>query len=286
MRSVSFYIGGITNGVSCLFGKNDHHGANIDNAENDIDDSMSGPPETSDPKYGKYSHIILRQDGTRSDEIFEKAQLGDIFDWSYEFKTICRLDPPSIVDGPVTELSSWLLGIESGICITLVMSEYKNGNENMWLKNRGLGGFFGDVVLVGETLSQKLEYGNIQIPIQESIDIAENILSKSGKTLIDCAVHTRRGMDASAVRMGTSCVITSQEDFQELFGKRSMDKTIQPPDDSNPVFYEKTCHVCRKNKAHATITGCPCGRSYYCSRECQVLDWKVHKKYVHKGKFL
>lgn len=273
----------IANGVSYLFG---HHDVNIDNTENDSDDNIPGPPEIPDPKYGKYSYILLRQDGTRSDELFEKAQLGDIFDWSYEFKTICRLDQPSIFDGPVTELSSWLLSIESGLCISLVMSEDRDGGENMWLKNRGLGGIFGDVVLVGETLSDQLEFGNIQIPIQESIDIAEGVLSKSGKTMMDCVIHTRRGMDASEVRMGPSCVVSSHEEFQNLFGKRSTDKTVQPPDDTNPVFYQKKCHVCKKSKTQATVTSCPCSRSYYCSKGCQALDWKVHKKYVHKGKFL
>jgi len=41
------------------------------------------------------------------------------------------------------------------------------------------------------------------------------------------------------------------------------------------------CNCCRTNEALAgrPLLQCPCGVAVYCSKECQVSDWKVHKQF-------
>jgi hypothetical protein len=144
-----------------------------DEEEEDIRD------DREDPKYGKKSYILLYQDGTISEEIFETPPMEKMFGWAYEFKTICYLSNDEVSEASSTnELFPWLKTIDSGVRISLVMSEYGKGQENLWLKERGFGGIIGDVILIGETSS-----GNIIIPIKDSLDIVENYLNKSGKTV-------------------------------------------------------------------------------------------------------
>lgn len=243
----------------------------------------------SNTKYEKaatYHHLSV--DGTKTD-ISGRPQ-ADVFDWSFERFTICRLAKES-VDSSTCDgnLLKWLKKNQSGIFVELMMRESRAQGENVWLAKRGLRGIFGDVVMSAVTYSEVFEDGNFDLPIKESLDIVEDVLGKRGKTLMDCVVHSMRTKEENERQMSSirSCDMSgwTMEQMRIYLSPKGVDETIDSPDDVvAPLELRKVCVVCKKHVA--TIKNCPCGRAFYCQKECQLADWKVHKKYVHKGKFV
>jgi hypothetical protein len=49
----------------------------------------------------------------------------------------------------------------------------------------------------------------------------------------------------------------------------------------SPVAQSDGCRICAQcltfRVGHGRMMRCPCHRVYYCSKECQRTDWKVHR---------
>ena len=245
------------------------------------------PPRTSRedsfPIYGSESHYVLRTDGFQSRDIFCN-NLEQSFPHGWEEKTICTFSSESIMedigqcDG---RLLSFLKNIQSGVSIILAMDYRRNGDENMWLKNRGYPGIYGNVLLLAETLSYEID--NYHIPIKDSLAIVENILASRGSTMIDCILHVTRLEEYHKSRVDgiDGFMNMSSSGFLTTYGNKDY-KEVKSPDDSCPVVFKKRCSVC----SNPVVTSCICNRAYYCSSHCKDIDWKSHTKYVHRGIFI
>lgn len=218
------------------------------------------------PTYGKKSYIILHQDGTRSDEIFfEDTQPFH----GFAFMSFVYIKN-SIISRSVskTKLARWLKKHDSGLSLKLAVNQYGYGTENIWLKERGIGGIIGDVVLVAYTYtsSDTFSDGDIPIPVKETISVAETYLANVGVTHLNCLIDLKRAMDAS------NYVI-------DKYGVANTSLTTNIITDG----WVK-CTTCDNNSDNSSdMRLCPCGRAHYCSQKCQYADWKIHKKIVHKG---
>ena len=240
--------------------------------------------------YQSVSYYILKNDGSMSEEIFEEIPFESFFPDGWEERTICMFSYDSIKEDSSGKLFDFLNKIKSGISINFVIDPHNNGEENLWLKERGYPGVQGDVILTAETFSENFENENFTVPVKESIDIVEKILSSRGKTLIDCIIHVTRIEEFNKSRVDgiDGFMATTREELSSIGEKKKKVKSVESPDDNCSVLFEKKCVVCDKSKRNcgsSKITSCPCLRVYYCSCSCQFVDWKVHRKYVHKGAF-
>jgi len=197
-----------------------------------------------------------------------------MFPISYEYKNICLLDN---VTESESDLSKWMAANKIGVTVCIVINGDKTVDciENEWLKSRGFGGIFGDVMVTALSLNR--EETDVFIPVVEAVDIASKTLGKRGRTMTDCVVHAKNRFDYMSSR---------DTSLANAFPKKL--RTGHSPDDSPLISIPKNCISCKKErvtKGKLNTKACPCRRVYYCGKECQRKHWNEHK-FVHKGVFI
>ena len=233
------------------------------------------------------SYYIASQNGSFSSEIIGYPPMEKMFPISYEYKNICLLE--KVIESE-SKLSEWMAVNKSGVTICIIMNGDKTIDcvENEWLKARGFGGIFGDVMVTALSLNRE-EAHDVFIPAMEAMDIASKTLGKRDRTMSDCVVHAKNRFDYMSSRETLS--------ISEIFAKRN--KKGNSPDDSPLVAFPKHCISCKKDRltnvtkvikgkrgtSKFNTKACPCRRAYYCGKECQRKHWKEHKL-VHRGVFI
>jgi len=217
------------------------------------------------------SYFVLHEDGSTSSEIFDYPPLSKMFQTSFEYKNLCVMERKNLTYDSDSEIFKWILAKNSGITISIVFSssKTKESKENYWLKRRGFGGIFGDVMLTALSLNRSESQDHF-IPVKGALEIVISSLSSRNKTFSDCIVHAERRMNG---KKNVSVI-------RDLVARRGRAKPS--PDDSPRVRFTKACCVCkRKKNDKETIFSCPCGRVYYCGKICQRKHWGEHK-FVHR----
>lgn len=72
--------------------------------------------------------------------------------------------------------------------------------------------------------------------------------------------------------------------FEERHGKKSTNESNDndlPDNGREAAVNGNRCNTCNKRGKMKKCTQCKC--TYYCSKECQIQDWKKHKKRCKKG---